>query len=178
MSRVELRSLAVEDRDRLRRWRNSPEVARWMYTDHEIGPEEHAAWFERVLADGGATCRYWIIEVDGLPAGIACLTGIDQRHQRCSFGLYLGEPVTGSGIGRAALVRLFDAALLELGLNKVCGEALATNERAIRLYERVEMVREGILRRHVRKGDAFVDVVQFAMLKDEWLARRPIHPAL
>ena len=43
--RVELRRLEDEDRTRILAWRNSPDVRAYMYTDHVIAPEEHAAWF-------------------------------------------------------------------------------------------------------------------------------------
>ena len=33
---VRLRYLTADDSDRLLAWRNLPEVARWMYSDHEI----------------------------------------------------------------------------------------------------------------------------------------------
>ena len=42
---VQMRPLADGDRDRLLAWRNQPEVARWMYSDHVISPDEHARWF-------------------------------------------------------------------------------------------------------------------------------------
>jgi UDP-4-amino-4,6-dideoxy-N-acetyl-beta-L-altrosamine N-acetyltransferase len=45
-----LRPVTEEDAPTLLRWRNQPEVARQMFTDHTIGPEEHAAWLARALA--------------------------------------------------------------------------------------------------------------------------------
>ena len=48
--RVNLRDVTDADRDRLRDWRNQPDVARWMYTDAVIGPEDHARWFAAALA--------------------------------------------------------------------------------------------------------------------------------
>ena len=41
--RVELRPLMPGDKDRLLVWRNSPEVAAYMYTDHRITAAEHAS---------------------------------------------------------------------------------------------------------------------------------------
>ena len=48
---VVLRPLAVTDRDRLLTWRNFPEIARWMYSDHAISAEEHARWFTKTNND-------------------------------------------------------------------------------------------------------------------------------
>ena len=60
--RVELRPLEAEDRDRILAWRNSPDVRAYMYTDHVIAPDEHAAWFANI--DGDESRRYWIITAD------------------------------------------------------------------------------------------------------------------
>ena len=56
---VELRPLREEDRDRLLAWRNSPEVAPYMYADHAITPEEHARWFTGIAGDSSwyASCE-------------------------------------------------------------------------------------------------------------------------
>ena len=51
--RVALRDVTDGDRDRLRDWRNQPDVAQWMYTDAVIGPEDHARWFAAALAEIG-----------------------------------------------------------------------------------------------------------------------------
>ena len=72
--RITLRTPVTADRDRLREWRNLPEISRWMYSDHAISAEEHARWFEAALKDP-RRC-YWIIEVDGAPVGLANLYDI------------------------------------------------------------------------------------------------------
>ena len=48
---VTLRRLRPDDRDRLLAWRNAPEVAAYMYSDHEITAEEHARWFAGIAGD-------------------------------------------------------------------------------------------------------------------------------
>ena len=60
---VALRALRPDDKDRLLAWRNSPEVAAYMYTDHQISPEEHARWFAGI--EGDPRRAYWVIEMDG-----------------------------------------------------------------------------------------------------------------
>ena len=77
---VTLRPLQGDDRDRLLEWRNRPEVARYMYTDHPISEAEHASWFGLAIAD--PTRRYWIIELDGEPVGLANLYDISVAQRR------------------------------------------------------------------------------------------------
>ena len=62
---VTLRPVEDSDSGRLHAWRNSPEVAAYMYTDHAISAEEHARWFTGLKGD--ARRAYWIIEADGAP---------------------------------------------------------------------------------------------------------------
>src|SRR5260370_32228823 len=81
--RVELRRLEDEDRERILAWRNSPDVRAYMYTDHVIAPQEHAAWFAGI--EGDERRRYWIISSDDAPVGLANLYDIDRRNQRCAW---------------------------------------------------------------------------------------------
>ena len=73
---VALRPLAAGDGARLLAWRNLPEIARWMYSDHVIGAEEHDRWLVGALdhrghgVSGGrraAVERFddWITDLDG-----------------------------------------------------------------------------------------------------------------
>ena len=66
---VELRPVRPEDKDRLLTWRNSPDVAAYMYSDHQITPAEHDRWFSGI--EGDERRAYWIIQMDGQPVGLA-----------------------------------------------------------------------------------------------------------
>ena len=97
---VVLRPLEAQDRDRLLAWRNQPEIARWMYSDHAISAAEHARWFESALADGRR--RYWVIEADKLAVGLANLYDLAPEHGRTSWAYYLADPSTrGTWSGRS-----------------------------------------------------------------------------
>ena len=47
MSSGRLRLMRSGDLARVLNWRNHPDVRRFMYTSHEISPEEHEQWFAR-----------------------------------------------------------------------------------------------------------------------------------
>lgn len=167
-----LRPVAAHDRERLRDWRNLPDVSRYMFTDHIISAEEHARWFERMLVD--PTVRYWVIEVDGAEVGVACLTSIDPKHRRCSWGFYIAAAeARGRATGRFAGYTLLRHAFEDLGLNRVACEALEWNERALAMYRALGFRDEGRLRQHVLKAGRLCDVVQLSMLAQEWAAQRP-----
>jgi UDP-4-amino-4,6-dideoxy-N-acetyl-beta-L-altrosamine N-acetyltransferase len=167
---IALRDLAPSDQATLLAWRNRPEVARWMYTDHAITPEEHARWWGGLAGDRRR--RYWIVQLDGEDVGLANLADIDERNRRASFGLYLVGGGRGRGAGGAALYHLCRETFAVRGLHRLGCEALATNQAALEAYARAGFVEEGRLRQHVWKEGAPVDVVALAMLRPEWEARR------
>jgi UDP-4-amino-4,6-dideoxy-N-acetyl-beta-L-altrosamine N-acetyltransferase len=129
--------------------------------------EEHAAWFAAMLED--PSMKYWIIEVDDVPQGVVHLTSISPTHRRCEWGLYLGEQdARGTGAAEGASFLSLDVAFGELGMERVTCEVLATNDRALRLYERIGFRCEGCLRSYVSKSSVRHDVVVMSILRSEW----------
>ncbi|MBS0334355.1 MAG: UDP-4-amino-4,6-dideoxy-N-acetyl-beta-L-altrosamine N-acetyltransferase [Proteobacteria bacterium] len=169
--RVILRDLAAGDRDRLLAWRNQPEVARWMYSDHEISTAEHARWFEAALADRRR--RYWVIEADGQPVGLANLYDCAPEHRRTSWAYYLADPSTrGQGVGAFVEYWVIEHVFGVLGFNKLWCEVLIGNEAVWKLHEGFGFRREAHFREHVVKDGAPADVVGLGLLAAEWAAQR------
>lgn len=171
MSQTRLRPLAETDSRRLLDWRNAPQVARWMYSDHLITPDEHARWFAGALRDPRRV--YWIVEVDGEPAGMASLYDIDLNNGRASWAYYLaGADVRGRGVGACVEFQVLEEVFVRRGLNKLWCEVLVENEAVVRLHRSFGFREEALFRQHIRKGGRMLDVVGLGLLKDEWLALR------
>ena len=166
---VHLRRLRREDGARVLCWRNRPEIAAHMYADHVIGDAEHARWLEAALSR--ADRRYWIIELDGAPVGVANLVRIDPAAGRCELALYLAEAASrGRGAGAAVDYLLGRHAFETLGLNKIWCEVLAENAPGFQVHERFGFLREAHLRDHVKKAGVFCDVVGLGLLRRDWAA--------
>jgi UDP-4-amino-4,6-dideoxy-N-acetyl-beta-L-altrosamine N-acetyltransferase len=164
---VMLRPMAREDGPRVLAWRNGQAVAPYMYSDHQITGEEHARWLEAALGAGDR--RYWIIELDGAPVGLANLAGIDADRGRCEWAFYLAEPETrGRGVGAQVEYLVLRHVFEALGLNKLWCEVLAENAEVWRMHESFGFRREAEFRDHVRKGGVFRDVVGLGLLSAEW----------
>ncbi len=82
-----LRPATDADRERVRVWRNHPDVRAVSLTQHEIGPAEHAAWWEKVHTDPAR--RVLIYERAGIPAGVVSLWDIDWDAGSLWWGYYL-----------------------------------------------------------------------------------------
>jgi len=169
---LRLRLITSDDSARVLAWRNSPQVSAYMYSDHQIGQDEHDRWFAGALT--AADRRFWIIEADGEPVGLANLARIDPAARRCDWAYYLGEASTrGQGLGSRieyiVLRHVFEA----LGLNKLWCEVLLENEGVWKLHESFGFVREALFRQHVFKDGRFQDVVGLGMLGSDWQTAKP-----
>lgn len=166
-----LRGLGEDDRDRILTWRNSPEVAAYMYSDHAISRAEHDRWFDGLAGDDRR--QYWIIEVDGEPVGLANLADIDQTHRRCAWAYYLASPsVRGLGVGSFVEFQVIEHVFGVLKLDKLWCEVLASNEAVWKLHMLHGFEREALFRGHVIKNGQRVDVVGLGLLAPDWAARR------
>jgi UDP-4-amino-4,6-dideoxy-N-acetyl-beta-L-altrosamine N-acetyltransferase len=172
VSAVRLRLVAPDDSARVLAWRNSPQVAAYMYTDHAISQAEHDRWFQAACA--APDRRYWIIEMDGAPVGLANLARIDEAARRCEWAYYLGEASTrGQGLGARIEYIVLRHVFETRGLNKLWCEVLLGNEAVWKLHQSFGFVREALFRAHVFKDGRFEDVVGLGMLRSDWQAARP-----
>ncbi len=164
---VRLRRLAAADGARVLAWRNSPDVAAHMYSDHAIGEAEHALWLDAAL--GRPDRCYWIVELDAVPVGLANLVHINPEDSRCDWAFYLADlAVRGRGVGAAVEYLVLGHVFEGRGLNKLWCEVLAGNTAVMRLHERFGFTREALFRDHVRKAGVFQDVVGLGLLGREW----------
>jgi UDP-4-amino-4,6-dideoxy-N-acetyl-beta-L-altrosamine N-acetyltransferase len=170
---IRLTPLTSDDVELVRTWRNSPEVAQYMYTSNEITAEQQAAWFAQVEND--PTSRYWIIEYNDQKIGLASLTGISKTLSSCYWAFYLGDTnIRGAGLGAKIEFNVLEYVFTELKLNKLRCEVMTFNDKVITMHEKFGFRREAYYRQHVKKDGVWHDVVGLALLKQEWDVYRPI----
>lgn len=91
------------------------------------------------------------------------------RDRRAELGYWLGHPSWGRGLASEAVHRILQWAFVESNLHRVYAQVIASNRRSHRVLQKAGMTLEGTRRGHLRKGRRFVDVDQYAVLRDEWL---------
>ncbi len=172
LPKAALRDLTTDDREQVMAWRNSPDVRAYMYTDHVISAEEHARWWDGVSGDPHR--RYWIIEANGVPVGLANLYDIDRNRRLCAWAYYLADPsVRGMGVGSYVEYWMLEQVFETQRLHKLWCEVLVSNEPVWRLHETFGFRQEARFRDHVMKDDAWQDVLGLGILEHEWRERRP-----
>ena len=159
-----LRPMSEADLEQVLEWRNHPDVRRYMYTTHEIGLEEHRQWFSN--AKSNPDIHLMIFEHDGQASGFVSVSST-RCHEVADWGFYLA-PDAPKGAGRALGKQALTYAFGELGLHKVCGQALGFNERSFHFHTALGFTEEGRLRDHHFDGHKYHDVMCFGLLAIEW----------
>ena len=168
-----LREVTADDKDKIYGWRNLPEVAKYMFTDHQITKEEHNHWFAKILKN--KSCKYWIIVYAEKEIGLVNITDLDEVNKRCNYASYIvSENLRGKGIGTLAEYYILKHIFDEPGINKVCAEILAFNKAGINVHKSLGFKEEGLFRQHRIKNRQFLDVVTLAILKSEWIENKPM----
>lgn len=135
-----LRHATDADRDTVLRWRNHPEVRRVSLTQHVITEGEHAAWWDRSMAD--ASRLLLIYERAGEPRGVVTFFDLDLNKRSAWWGYYLdNDGLEKSGqlmpawisIQREAVTYARDV----LALRQLDGETLASNEAVVNFNSRM-----------------------------------------
>lgn len=166
--KIKLRKIKESDLENIMNWRMKPSVTKFMYTDPKLTLEGQKKWYAKISAD--PTCRYWIIDVDGVGIGLLGLINIDPDNKKTSWIWYIGEDdYRGKGIAKKIQLNLYDYVFYNMGFNRLYSDILSFNTHEIRnVHEAVGYRVEGVLKQHVIKNGKFLDVVMMGITKDYW----------
>ncbi len=151
-----------EERDRLGVWMP------WVEGTQTIGDQR--VWLERVIADEENLdgTGLW---VDGVYAG-----GVGLRFGPfgvlAEIGYWIRSGFEGRGLVTRAVEALTDVAFRERGVHRVVIQAGVENVRSRAVPERLGFTLEGVARGAGRGAGGFYDLAVYAVLEDEWAARR------
>lgn len=131
-----LRPLTVEDARQVLNWRNSDHVRAFMVTQDLIEWEGHQKWVQKVVTTP-ESYRYFIFEADNRPLGLIGFYGFSDDKKSAEWGLYIGEADAPKGAGESMCRLALDVFFNDLGGEELETFALSTNQRAIKLYEKL-----------------------------------------
>ncbi len=106
---IELRPVTPRDLPSLRRWRNSPEIRRYMLDTSYITPRRQRLWYEQIK--GRADQAHWVVWREGVRTGYVNIKGNGplESQEQVHGGLYVGDsPVRHGLLGYAmAMMQLY-----------------------------------------------------------------------
>lgn len=175
MKKISLRALSLEDTDNIVRWRNLPSVKKNLYSQAELKPEQHIAYFENVVKNGKCAQFIIVVEDDGISTDIGTIfiKNIDKSNNSGEYGIFIGEEsARGKGYAKIATEQILKFGFESLGLHRIYLTVMSDNIPAIKTYENSGFVREGVMRDEYRRFDGYVDIVMMSILEQEWEARK------
>ncbi len=162
---VYLRSITLEDTDRVVSWRNNENVKKYFIYQGEFTREEHLKWLQDKV-NVGQVVQFIIIEKrNERPIGSVYLRDVDREYQKAEYGIFIGEDdARGRGYGTQAAKLMLKYAFEEEKLHRIYLRAFADNERAIASYKKVGFFLEGILRDDVYVRGQYRDIAWMAAI--------------
>lgn len=173
-----LRELSRGDLTAVNGWRNDREAQKCLVSPFRFVTDEvDGRWYDGYLGARANNIRLAICEsASGKSIGVAYLLGIDWIVRSGDFGILIGDKgAQGKGAGEFATRALLAHAFGDMNLHRVQLSVLAGNERARSLYRKVGFLEEGRARQAAFKDGRYVDLIQMAILADDY---RPIDPSL
>ena len=154
-----------------RNWVNQPDVRAGTGTEGPVSDYEHRKWYEKLMDD--QTRRTFVIgdgvEADPTPVGLIGLSNLNLRCRTSEYWIYVGD--TGRrrrGLAEEATMLILHHAFNTLNLHRVYLYVLENNLPAVTLYRKIGFTQEGIAREHSLWAGRYIDMIQFAMLEDEY----------
>jgi diamine N-acetyltransferase len=171
-AQVALTPLSVDDVPTLFRWINTRDDVLLSAPYRPISERQHASWFEEIQQRKDVALFGIRLVQTGALIGSCQLHSINTVHRTAELQIRIGEgSERGSGRGSEAVLLLLDFGFRDLNLNRIFLHVFATNEPALRMYEKVGFTREGVLRRAAYIDGSYVDIVVMGILREEHVGR-------
>ncbi|MEU7904682.1 GNAT family protein [Actinoplanes sp. NPDC049118] len=175
--RLLLRPFRTADADALFDLRSRPEVLRHLYwppatLDGVRDVVRQRLTMTRLAVDGDCLVLAAEERATGRLVGEVDLSLVSAEHRHGEIGVILHPDAQGRGYAAEAATALLDLAFDRMGLHRVTAGTNAGNEASARALRRLGLRQEGHLRQCVRFDGAWHDELIFAILADEWRARR------
>lgn len=175
--RLILRPFEMEDIEAFSDYRSDPEVARYQGWNAPFTRAQAARFIEEMRAiHPGIPGRWYQVALGLKPGGE--LVGdcafrlLDETPHQAEFGITLARLCQGRGLATEALTRLIDYLFDEFDLHRIRAICDVENTASAHLLERLGMRREAHFIDHVWFKGHWSSEYWYAVLKDEWLARR------
>ena len=156
-----------ELQEKIRLWRNSKEVNKFMVTNHQISKDEHKKWFEKLKKEENR--KAWIIKYEKKPIGLVQLTNIDFIKKTTEWGFYIyDKSEKGKGVGSASLLKLMEIVFEEMNFEKMSTMVVENNIIALKLYEKFGFEKEGKLKEKLNRDGKKLNVFIMSISKEKW----------
>ena len=157
-------SLNSRESEMVLRWRNMPQIQKWMYQDHLITSKEHKGFLKRLKTDRKNSV-YLVKRGKDEYIGMISLNNIDSKNRHAYLGIYANPENKLPGYGSILINCIKFLAFKKMRLHTLKLEVLRVNDRAHHFYLKHGFKKEGVLKEFINKNGSWTDVVVMGITK-------------
>jgi UDP-4-amino-4,6-dideoxy-N-acetyl-beta-L-altrosamine N-acetyltransferase len=167
-----LTALTLEQQLQIREVRNEVGIRSVMYTEQEIGLNEHLQWVNRLKSDKKQIV-FGVLNEKNNPIGAVSVNSLDILHKKADWEFYLDKNERG-GLGAALEYNLIEYVFNVLGIEKLNCEVIETNETVVKLHKKFFFTEEGFRKENIEKNGKRIGVYFLGLTKTNWLANKKV----
>lgn len=131
--------------------------------------EQLEKYFENTTGNEPSRIIFKSLNNENVMTGMCELGAVDRKFKTASICRVFVDPkFRGQGIADKLLCHVINYAFNELHLRRLELNVYSYNSAAIKSYERLGFIREGMKRKVTQYKDEFWDGYMYGLLKDEW----------
>lgn len=152
-------------------WFNDEEVCQW--NSHHVYPytEDAAKEYIQMANKSNDELNLAIILLEGdKHIGNIALTKINSVNRAAHFGMILGDKtVWGKGYAKEAAKLIIEHGFFAMNLNRIYGGIMDNNLPTKIFLKILGWKKEGVRRQAAYKNGKYVDIIEYGLLKDEYV---------
>ena len=166
---VYLRELRSEDRNEYFNWINDRKLVNFNSSFRPVSWSEHCQWFESIASQNETHIFSIISKKDDVLIGSCSLRNIFQQAKNAELQIRIGvQYYRNKGYGTSAIKLLLQFGFLDLNLKRIYLNVFSNNLAAIKSYEKVGFIKEGLKRKAVFIEGKYLDVLMMSILDSEY----------
>jgi RimJ/RimL family protein N-acetyltransferase len=96
---------------------------------------------------------------------------INKDFNNAELGYWIGKEFWNNGYATEASEKIIDFGFNKLMLNKIHAHYLVINKASGKVMDKVGMEQEGYLKQHVIKDGTYHDIIQYGILRDNYIKK-------
>lgn len=162
-----IKEIEPESLERLRNWRNNPEVRKFFRAYKDISKDMQKAWYESIGNNSNNNHIYFQIMYKNELIGVCGLHYIDWHIRSAEASIFVARN-KGKGIGFKTLQLLCDYGFNKMNMHKIWCEIFCNNPRSLNLFKKVGFKLEGELRDNHFCDGKYFNSWRLSILDNEW----------
>jgi UDP-4-amino-4,6-dideoxy-N-acetyl-beta-L-altrosamine N-acetyltransferase len=124
--------LSNDNVEKIRKWRNSSDVKKFMFTQNEITAIQQKEFIEKLRTDKSRL--YFLASLNGEPIGSIYFYNVDFDQKECYWGYYLDPKLIGASYGLILEYAVAEVVFEILRLENLFCEGFFSNKVAIKIH--------------------------------------------